>query len=213
MLRTLHAAGNYRELHPLAEHPSVDAIEADVWVAGNRVVARHERQLGGLPLLFSNRGIRGPIAYPVELDELLAAVEGHCRLILDVRSWFGDPAPEIARRLAPELGRTDVAITCESWKVADRVRAWLPDVPVAYSIRHERQARRFVGLALDGRIPPTPIAIRHTLLLDAATVDALHEHSPYVAAWTVDDVDRAIELATWGVDEVVSNRLQVLNAL
>ncbi|MEZ4504116.1 MAG: glycerophosphodiester phosphodiesterase [Dehalococcoidia bacterium] len=213
MLRTLHAAGNYRALHPLAKHPAVDAIEADVWIAGDRVLAHHERPIGDLPLLLSNRGIRGPIPDPVELDELLAAVEGHCRLVLDVRSWFGDPAPDLARRLAPHVGRKDVSITCESWKVADRVRAWLPDVPVAYSVRQERQARRFVGLRLDGRIPPTPIAIRHTLLIDEMAVEALHEHTPHISAWTVDDVDRAIELASWGVDEVVSNRLQVLNSL
>jgi hypothetical protein len=57
------------------------------------------------------------------------------------------------------------------------------------------------------------VAIRHSLLLDAPTVEALREHTPRIAAWTVDDVDRAIDLASWGVDEVVSNRLHVLNAL
>ena len=211
--RTLHAAGNYRDLHPLAEHPAVDAIEADVWVVRGRVVAHHERPLGRVPLMLSERGLRPPIPNPVSLEELLAAVEGYCGLILDVRSWFGDPAPDLYRGLAPQVSRAHLAVTCESWKVGDRLRAWLEDIPVSYSIQAERQLRRYVDRRIDGDLDGSPIAVRHTLLHHPAEVEALHAHTPHIAAWTVDDVERALQLVEWGVDEVVSNNLDVLNAI
>src|SRR5690606_6269232 len=103
--------------------------------------------------------------------------------------------------------------TCESWRIADRLREWLPGLNVAYSIRSARQLRRFVRDVDDGRIEATPVTVRHTLLRTREVLDVLRQRAGYVGAWTVDDVDRALELSSWNVDAVVSNRLSVLNAL
>ena len=211
--RVLHAAGNYRDLHPLAQHPAVDAIEADIWVRSGRLVAHHERPLGAVPLLLHAHGLRFARATPVRLDELLRAVEGCATLNLDLRSWFGDPAPDVARALLPLPDHSQLSVTCESWRVAERLRAWLPDLAVAYSLRSERQLRRYVSGCMDGSIAETPVAVRHTLLHSASEVQSLRGRAGRVAVWTVDDIDRAIELLGWGVDEIVSNHLQVLNAV
>lgn len=211
--RVLHAAGNHRALHPLAGHPAVDAIEADIWVRAGRVVAHHERPLGAIPLMLHEGGFRLPRRNPVRLDELLLAIGGGAGLVLDVRSWFGDPAPDVARALLLLPDRSHLAVTCESWQVADRLRAWLPDMSVAYSVRSERQLRRYLGGRMDGSIPETPVTVRHTLLHSPREVASLRRHAGAVTVWTVDDVDRAIELSAWGVDGLVSNRLTVLNAV
>ncbi len=211
--RTLHAAGNYRALHPLARHPAVDAIEADVWVRSGRLVAHHERPIDWLPLMVHSGGVSLRRRDPVELDELLHAVEGGSSLVLDLRSWFGDPAPDAARLLQAVEDRAHVSVTCESWQVADRLRAWLPDLTVAYSVRSEQQLRRYVAGRIDGTIDAVPVAMRHSLLHHAGEVASIRHWAGRVAVWTVDDVDRAIELAGWGVDEVVSNQLIVLNSL
>lgn len=211
--RVLHAAGNYRNLHPLAAHPAVDAIEADIWIRTGAIVVHHERPLGVLPLMLQRRGLRPPLANPVRLEELLEAVRGHASLLLDLRSWFGDPAPDAARALHALADREAVSVTCESWTVADRLHAWVPDLRVAYSVRSERQLRAFIGGRLDGTLPEVAVAVRHTLLRSADEVASLRRHAAGVAVWTVDAVDRAIELAGWGVDEIVSNQLTVLNAV
>lgn len=211
--RVLHAAGNYRDLHPLAAHPAVDAIEADVWIRTGKMVAHHERPLGALPLMLRRRGLRPPIRNPVRLDELLEAVRGHASLVLDLRSWFGDPAPDAARALHALPDRGGIAVTCESWTVAGRLRAWVPDLRVAYSVRSERQLRTFISGRMDGTLPPAAVAVRHTLLRSEEEVASLRRHATGLAVWTVDTVDRAIELAGWGVDEIVSNHLTVLNAV
>ena len=63
------------------------------------------------------------------------------------------------------------------------------------------------------RLPQTSVAIRHTLLHSPDEVALLRARAGWVGAWTVDDADRALDLARWGVDEITSNDLTVLNLL
>jgi len=141
-------------------------------------------------------------------------VQGHSDFVIDLRSWFGDPAPDLARTLALQLdGFSHIHVTCEAWHIADRLREWLPGLNVAYSIRKPKQLRGFIRDVDAGRIRPTPVTVRHTLLRSPGVVEALRERAGRVGAWTVDDVERGLELKRWNVDAVVSNQLTVLNAL
>lgn len=104
-------------------------------------------------------------------------------------------------------------VSCEAWAIADRLRAWIPDLRVSYSVRSEPQLRRYMHEANTTDPGPRSIAIRHSLLHSAEEVRALRRHAGTIAAWTVDDVDRALDLLEWGVDAIVSNDVTVLNAL
>ena len=211
--RILHGAGNLRDLLHLAGHPAVDAIEADVWVRGHDLVAHHDRPLGWLPLRVGDRGPRLRHRDPVRLTELLAAVDGLAELVLDLRSWFNDPAPAVATQLLALDDHAHVVVTCESWAVGERLLAWMPALRVQLSLRSERQLRAYVRRRIEGSLPPAGVAVRHGLLGGPAEVAALREHAPSVTAWTVDELDRARELSEWGVDAVVSNHLSVLDRL
>jgi len=211
LTRILHRAGNFQELLHLSRHPAVDAIEADIWVMNGRLFAHHQRPVGRF--LFDNRGpALGVDRVPLEV--ILDAVQGHSDFVIDLRSWFGDPAPDLARTLALQLdGFSHIHVTCEAWHIADRLREWLPGLNVAYSIRKPKQLRGFIRDVDAGRIRPTPVTVRHTLLRSPGVVEALRERAGRVGAWTVDDVERGLELKRWNVDAVVSNQLTVLNAL
>ena len=211
--RTLHRGGNRRELFGLAADDAVDAIEADAWVIGGRIFAHHERPLHGTNVLVHNRGLRLPRGPAIELDDLLEATAGCCLLVLDVRSWWNDSTPELAALLSDAPPDARLALTFESWGAADRARAWLPVHAIAYSVRSETQLRRYIEERTQGRQDAVPLAARHTLLHDRAEVEALRRFTPRIAAWTVDDVSRALDLASWGVDEIVSNELEVLRAI
>jgi len=216
VLRVLHGAGNLRDLLPRARHPAVDAIEADIWVRGDRLVAHHDRPLGPLPFTIGRGGIHREPTDPVHLDEILEAVgdlDPHTQLVLDLRSWVADPAPDLARELLELPRRSHVTVSCEAWPIADRLRAWIPELRVSYSIRFEPQLRRYMHEANTTDTDTRPIAIRHSLLHSAEEVRAIKRHAGIIAAWTVDDVDRALELAEWGVDAIVSNDITVLNAI
>jgi glycerophosphoryl diester phosphodiesterase len=211
--RILHRGGNLRRTFIAAEHPAVDALEADVWAHRGELYLHHDRPLGALPLLL--RGPR-PLRRPHDLAtlaELIEAVGDRVGLVLDLRSWFGDPAPDLARVLMTLEPREHVSVTCEAWPIADRLRAWLPGLAVGYSVRSERQLRHFTSERAAGTRPQTAVAIRHTLLETAHDVARVRAAAGHVTAWTVDDIDRALELTAWGVDAIVSNRLTVLNAI
>ena len=220
-LRVLHRGGNARAAIALARarRSAVDAIEADVWVRSGEAVAHHARPLGPLPLTIGRRGLRPRPRDPVRLGELLRATAAGGGgadapgLMLDLRSWFGDPAPDLARALLPLPHRERLRLSCESWTIAERLRAWLPDVPVACSIRTEDQLRRFFAGRMAGRLPPGGVSVRHSLLHGEPEARSLRRRAGWVAAWTVDDPGRARELAAWGVDAVISNRPRVLAAL
>lgn len=210
--RVLHRAGNLRELHHLATHPAVDAIEADIWVRGKRLIAHHDRPLGPLPFTIGRDGLRR-IREPVDIESILEAVTDHADFVIDLRALFGDPAPDLVRVLAPLPDLERIHVTCEKWAIADRLLAWLPDLNIAYSIRSEKQLRFYLDARDRDEIPPTPVVIRHTLLHSRDEVALLRQRAGKVGAWTVDDIDRALELADWGVDNIVSNHVVVLNAL
>ncbi|MGE3960711.1 MAG: hypothetical protein AB7F65_03415 [Dehalococcoidia bacterium] len=211
LTRILHRAGNFHDLLHLSRHPSVDAIEADIWVMNGRLFAHHERPIGRF--LLGTHGLTLGVDR-VPLEVILEAVQNHSEFVIDLRSWFGDPAPDLARTLALQLDDfSHIHVTCEAWRIADRLREWLPGLHVAYSIRSEKQLRRYLRDVDEGRIRPTPVTVRQTLLRSAAVVQAIRARSGNVGAWTVDDVERGLELSSWNVDAIVSNRLTVLNAL
>jgi len=216
IFRILHGAGNIRDLLPLASHPAVDAIEADIWVRGESLVAHHDRPLGPLPFTIGKHGVHHEDKNPVDLEDIFGAIgapDPHAHLLLNLRSWLADPAPDLARKLLATSYLDHLAVSCEASPVADRLRAWIPELLVTYSVRYEQQFRRYMLEANLEDLPPRPVSIRHTLLHSAEEVRSLKERAGSVDAWTVDDVDRALELAEWGVTGIVSNNVTVLNAL
>lgn len=207
--RILHRAGNDLTTIPLSHHPAVDAIEADLWSVGGRLVAHHERPIGRSPFGLSRRGVTRLL--PIPLAALLDVVED-ASVILDLRAWAGDPAPDLARALE-HVDQSRLRVTCEDWHLADRVHAWLPDLDVAYSIREERQLRSYLAGRDAGTLEARPIVIRHSLLHTPDEVAAIRIRAGDIGVWTVDDAARALDLKSWGVDRITSNRITVLNAI
>lgn len=207
--RILHRAGNDLTTLPLSHHPAVDAVEADVWSVGGRLVAHHERPIGRSPFGLGRRGLTRLL--PIPLEALLDVME-QAALVLDLRAWAGDPAPDLARAL-DHVDHSRLRVTCEDWHLADRVRAWLPGLDVAYSIRDEQQLRRYLAGRDTGALEARPVVIRHSLLHTPDEVTALRIRAGDVGVWTVDDAARALDLKAWGVDRITSNRITVLNAI
>ncbi|MDP6604671.1 MAG: hypothetical protein QF664_00215 [Dehalococcoidia bacterium] len=211
--RILHRAANERTMHHLAAHPAVDVLEGDLWMRGGRLVAHHDRPLGALPLLLHKRGFSRVPGDLVTFRDLATLMQSGATLMVDLRSWFRDPTVDAARELVPLDDRSRIGVSCEAWPVADRLRAWMPDLHVVYSVRSRQQLDRYLVGRHNGSLPETAISVRHTLLTSARQMQELQQVAGRVSAWTVDDIDRAIELVEWGVDALISNQLHVLNSL
>ena len=205
--RILRADGDPASALAYAGHPAVDAIEVDMWVHDGELFARRKTALSRLP------GRPRAQDEPLDVRTLLGELAGRARLVLAVAEQRGDPAPEIARALHPLPDRSSIMLRCESREIVARLRAWLPDTDIAYSIGTERALRRHIADRISGDIEAGPLVLRHDLLHSRNEVEAARAWSGWVAAAGVDHTERARQLAAWHVDALSSRYLTVLVAV
>ena len=231
-LRIAHGYGNSRRSLALALEGPVDYIEADARYQGDRLAVRHERKLGLLPLLFDERHRDhaghgpGPYGLPLGrwyvklqlsalyLEDVLALARGRRRVLIDVKGNGRGRQSAFARALAQSVrlaGMADEVTFCgQDWPVLRRLRVIDPGLRVYYSIGAERQLAAFGHVRQDETL--RGVCLHHSLL-NAQLIDGFKQRGLAVWTWTVDDLEQARRLVALGIDGIISNRLDVLEAL
>ena len=111
---------------------------------------------------------------------------------------------EVQRRRAHDR----VLVSCFDLGTVDVVRAMDPIVPTAYLVLDPEGATA-IDLAVEhGHQAVHPWAP----MVDEALVTRAHDAGLVVNTWTVDDPDRIVELAAWGIDGIVTNVPDVAKA-
>lgn len=117
-----------------------------------------------------------------------------------------DPECLLADRVVALLhergGRDRVIVSSFGLATVDRVRAVDPSIPTGLLTFVDPIGPEAIELAArhwHQAIHP------HVATVDAAYVALAHDHGLAVNVWTVDDPDRMRELASWGVDGIVTN--------
>ena len=209
--RILHApAGDPGAALRYAGHPAVDAVEVDTWVRRQQpTVMPARRLLGRVPL----PARRLPDGAEPTLVDLLQVLEGRGDLVIALQPEGGDPAADVARALHRVPHHSTVRARCSEWEVADRLQAWLPEARVAYTVRTERELRRYITERMAGARDERPLFVHHSLLHSPQEVEAVRAWAGWVGAFAVDDTARARDLAVWRVDALSSSYLTVLVAV
>src|SRR5437016_1244187 len=83
--RIAHRAGNDRLALQRALAADIDWIEADIWWHYGRVVARHDRALWRLPVVYGNWRLHVQLRRPLYLSELLQSTAHGPKLLLDYK--------------------------------------------------------------------------------------------------------------------------------
>jgi glycerophosphoryl diester phosphodiesterase len=226
-----HAYGDRRDLLEKALAAGVDAIEVDAWLRGGRLWARHERRLGPLPVLFDWRRYAyhglGPWALPVgrayvrldarplPLDEVLATIGGRCRLLIDVkgegdRSYVAGYVAALERLLAT-TGPGQAMLCGQEWRVLDAALGALPGLPVRYSLERPQQWERLWPRLRSG-FRPDGLCL-HWALVQEQRTSLLAEMGLPFYVWTVDDPALASRVVALGAEGIITNRLDLLEAL
>jgi hypothetical protein len=212
-LRILQGGGNSRATLPLVTHEAVDGIEADVWVQGGEVFVHPSHPMAPLPFAARRGAPRRTEQDRVEIVEVLATVDGRARLVLNLRTTGGDAASDLARVLYPLPDRSHLVLTCESWAVADRLRAWLPDTRVCTLLATERALRRYIQGRMAGTTPELSVVVPASMLHSPTEVESLRRRADFVVVRDAETPERARAFAEWGVDVVIGRSLDVLAAV
>ena len=198
------ALENSREAFEAAVAVGADLVELDVT---HGLVVAHDPGVPGLHL-FQVLELLAPHSIGVHVDlkqpgDEPAVLDALDRYGLRKRALLSTAFPHVARTLsslAPDLPRAigyprdRVGVARFSWPAA-------LTRPGAAALRAVMPARIPLLLA---RTRATVLALHHTLC-SPACVAAAHRRDVTVFAWTVNDPELVLRLASWGVDAIVSD--------
>ncbi|MCL6643972.1 MAG: glycerophosphodiester phosphodiesterase [Dehalococcoidia bacterium] len=201
-----HGGGNTPSAAAAALAAGADLLEVDLWLHRGRFEARHERRIRFFPFLVETWYLKRLPSAHFGLEQLLelAATAG-AGVLLDLKDGGRDAAPALRDLLAAPGPRPPVVASSQSWNILRALSEAVPALPLLYSI--DVRAKLDLFLAVAERDPlPRGISCRHTLLA-RPVVEQLRAAGLAVVAWTVDDLERARELADWGVDGITTHRV------
>lgn len=187
----------------LATHP--DFVEVDFWARKDALEARHDRALYPIPVLLAGWRLRRAPSVAFKLSHVLHHSRDRAHIFLDFKNGTR-AAPALVRAtldaVAPDVR---VAASSQHWTTLRAVRALCPEVDLFYSI--DVRAKFDLFLSVQQRDPlPVGVSCNHRLLGREA-IRQLHARGLLVVAYTVDDLERAAELAAWGIDGITTHRV------
>jgi glycerophosphoryl diester phosphodiesterase len=206
VLAVAHRAGNSLADLKVALDAGVDFVETDVHLYRGAMEVRHLKNLGPYWMWDKWELVRRRNAGLIELGEVLTALGGDPRLMIDLKGVDRDLAPAVAVLLREAVPDAPVALCTKNWWMFDAFAGddHLRIVPSASN----RAALRRLLERLRTR-PAYAVSIRQTLLTPAV-VEELHENAGLVLSWSVDTREELERARRIGVSGVISKRLDLL---
>lgn len=148
-----------------------------------------------------------PFAPRLRLDELLGSLSDG-EPMLDLKGRDPRLSTAVLELLRPHLAAGRRVMICARSERLLGPFAGLPGVAIVRSVGNRRQLRALASssVQLDG------ISI-HERLLDRETVRDLRRRAAFVMSWPVTTLERARELAAWGVDGLITEDFDLMRAL
>jgi glycerophosphoryl diester phosphodiesterase len=198
------APENTVEAFRLARERGADWVELDARrTADGAVVVHHDAELPSGEVIVERRRDQLPAHVP-DLAVALDACEG-MGVNIEIKNVPKDPdhdpgevvAAMVVRLVQERQAHDRVLVSSFSLATIERVQELDPTIPTAYLVM---------------AIPPDLGLVAHhgalhpwDPMVDRALVELAHRAGMAVNVWTVDDPARMAELASWGVDGIVTN--------
>lgn len=201
-----HRHGNDPQMLREAETAGVDYVEIDLHWFRRRLEVRHSKTVGPLPIYW-DRGQRARWKATVPTaNEILGHADPATAFHLDLKGFN----PRLARTAAALMsGRQRLVVSSRSWWLL-RPFTGLDAALVLRSIGAPWQRRLFD--LLPRRPTVGGVAIKNELL-DRDTAIRWTAEGLAVFVWRVHTVEEARRLASWGVDALIVDSLDLARAL
>jgi glycerophosphoryl diester phosphodiesterase len=206
LITIAHRAGNDPTSVRDALAAGVDLVEADIHRFRGELEIRHWKAAGRTFLWERDRLARRRDVPVPTLSELLAAVGGDPRLLLDLKGVAPRLGPALVRQLRAEAPGVPVTICTRQWWMI-RAFAAESNVAVVLSAGNRRELRRLPAAIRRWR--PVAVCVRRALL-EPGTVAALRASAGAVWTWLVNDDAALADARRLGVTGVISDDLAVL---
>jgi glycerophosphoryl diester phosphodiesterase len=204
---------NTVEAFAAAVRLGADGVEFDVRRTGDgALVVHHDAVLPGLGPL-SNLSV-GQLPDWLPMFGAAIASCGGLSLHVEIKNTPNEPgwdatesvAAEVAAVLAERGARERALVSSFSLASVDAVRAADPNVSTAWLTLPGYDQRQALATVADrGHVALNP---RHEAITPDL-VTAAHDLGLQLVAWTVDDPERMRELASWGVDAIITNDVEL----
>lgn len=205
MLAIAHRSGNTLDGLRAALDAGVDLVEADVHAYRGRLEVRHLKSMGGLPYLWDRGVLMHRREYQrVELAELISALGGDARLMIDLKGVHPGLAGSVARVLRDLTPDGALTVCTKHWGMLDAF-----DVPVR-KVLSASNRRGLAGLRRRLAGAPAYGVSVHRRMLTPDVVAELQRSVEVVMTWPVDTDDALADARRLGVDGVISKDLGLL---
>ncbi len=186
-----------------------DAVEADVWLEGDRLTLRHELRLPHVPLLVDKWYVRRARGL-IELPDLVREVDGRAGLFLDLKSRGERMARAVAAAIE-RLSRPLVQVSSRHWDLLDTLGEALLGLSIWYSVGSRPELEALFDRARRGRATADGVSLRHRLL-EADVARRLREMGLRIYAWIVPDPARGERLAALGAHGLIADDVRLWGA-
>ncbi|MDZ7674964.1 MAG: glycerophosphodiester phosphodiesterase [Acidimicrobiales bacterium] len=195
----------------LAGRIGADGVELDVRrTVDGELVVHHDPALADGRLLAATARAELPAGIPTLARALDVCAGADLVVNVELKNVPGEPdfdptaqlADQVVDTLATRSGRDRVLISGFDLATVDRVRARAPRLATGFLTLLEPTPTE--GLAMAAEHGHDAFHPYHAFVDEALVVGA-HERGLALNTWTVDDLDRARQLAAWGVDGIVTN--------
>lgn len=206
LLAVAHRAGNNLADLRAALDAGVDLVETDVHQFRGRLEVRHLKSLG--PALLWDRwelARRRGLVLP-SLGDVIEALGGDPRLMLDLKGVHRRLAPGVAATLRRSAPDSPIAVCTQHWWMF-RAFAEYPHLRLVWSAGSRRGLRRLRRCLADRPVYGVSV---HRRLLTPAIVSELLRGAENVLTWPVDTPADLAEARQLGVSGVISKDLTLL---
>lgn len=204
-----HRAGNHLEQLAPAASAGAQIIEIDVWFHRGRVEVGHDKTLGPIPLRWDRWSLALGRSRQLSISDVLTRFPADAKPMFDLKGTDPRLPERLQRAIEEDFPGRAYTVSSQNWAYLDEflgadrahVIRSVGSTEMLQQMRRDLETWSGAGIGLNQE------------LLTNEVIDELRQATPLIVTWTVNDLERALDLVRRGVGGIITDRLAVIRAM